>query len=839
MKIFLQLTLGAILLMPSSAWGQAKMYWVDLGRAEINRANLNGSNPQTILQGKVATFLALDTTNQKMYWTGGGKIWRADIDGTNDEVLLDTNIVDPQGIALDVAAGKMYWTDSRTDKIQRANLDGSEVEDLVTQGLSNPEGIALDVAAGKMYWTDFGTDKIQRANLDGSGIEDLITSRILRPTGIVICKNIAQIQIEASQTSICAGEVLTVSTSQMQNQGERPSFQWQINGQNVGNNRDFYSTNSLRNGARIRCILQSSLPCSAPVISNEIIVQVLGTPSVEIVPNVQGDICADTKVTFTADTQDLGINVNYQWLINGELKASTNTSTFTTDDFILNLENSVQVILSGDIPCVASNQPITASPLRFKVLPQVTPSVSLSIENINTRICENELATFNAVPNGGGVEPRYQWYINDIPQGGFSENSSFSTNDLEDQDRIRVAMISRLSCAVEDTVFSNPIFMEVIPVVAPTIEIESNVGGIACVGEHLIFRARESNAGINPRYRWRVNGINQTNLSPDNEIFVLPNASSDFTISVEMQADIQDTCLSNSAVFSDNLEVNVFSELVPTVNISLNQPNPICPGSEVIFTASPNLVDTSAAFRWFINNQPVGKDSLIFAPEEIQEDDEIRVEYTTSFSCATSQMVSSPTIIITVQALESPSDLIADAISEHQINLTWNDVSDREDRFIIERSENDDSNFIFHDFTFAGQTTYEDAVRVNPRTTYFYRVKAVNTDINCESAYSNVSGAATPGDTITSLSGEIAFSGLSVHPNPSTDGSFQLSLENNFTGKYQILISNALQQIVHQEVFRKRDALLEKTLDVSNLPSGLYYLHLLAEQGQSIIKILK
>ena len=51
----------------------------------------------------------------------------------------------PYGIALDVASGKMYWTDSEADKIQRANLDGSNVEDLVTTGLSNPFGIALGI----------------------------------------------------------------------------------------------------------------------------------------------------------------------------------------------------------------------------------------------------------------------------------------------------------------------------------------------------------------------------------------------------------------------------------------------------------------------------------------------------------------------------------------------------------------------------------------------------------------------------------------------------------------------------------------------------------------------
>jgi len=72
--------------------------------------------------------------------------------------------------AMGNAQGKMYWTDTGTDKIQRANLDGSGVEDLVTSGLSAPYGIALDAAGGKMYWTDGATNKIQRANLEGKSV---------------------------------------------------------------------------------------------------------------------------------------------------------------------------------------------------------------------------------------------------------------------------------------------------------------------------------------------------------------------------------------------------------------------------------------------------------------------------------------------------------------------------------------------------------------------------------------------------------------------------------------------------------------------------------------------
>ena len=52
-------------------------------------------------------------------------------------------------------------------KIQRANLDGTGVEDLVASGLVTPQGLALDVPGGKMYWVDSGAGFIQRANLSG------------------------------------------------------------------------------------------------------------------------------------------------------------------------------------------------------------------------------------------------------------------------------------------------------------------------------------------------------------------------------------------------------------------------------------------------------------------------------------------------------------------------------------------------------------------------------------------------------------------------------------------------------------------------------------------------
>ncbi len=167
-----------------------KMYWTDSGTEKIQRANLDGSNIENIVTGVEApNGIALDVAGGKMYWTVWMKIQRADLDGQNIEDLVESYIeiigtedlieeyVSPYGIVLDVAGGKMYWTEKWPNKIQRANLDGSNIEAIFT---GEPlHGIALDVAGGKVYWTDRddGMNRILRMNLDGSLVEELFTPR--------------------------------------------------------------------------------------------------------------------------------------------------------------------------------------------------------------------------------------------------------------------------------------------------------------------------------------------------------------------------------------------------------------------------------------------------------------------------------------------------------------------------------------------------------------------------------------------------------------------------------------------------------------------------------------
>ncbi|MEP1095847.1 MAG: T9SS type A sorting domain-containing protein [Cyclobacteriaceae bacterium] len=115
----------------------------------------------------------VDGTAGKVYWCDveNGQVRRVDFDGSNAEVLV--SVSGPRDIALDVAAGKMYYITNNggARQIWRANLDGTNVENIIL-GLPFLRGLALDLVNGHIYWTD--SDGISRANLDGSGQEEIV-----------------------------------------------------------------------------------------------------------------------------------------------------------------------------------------------------------------------------------------------------------------------------------------------------------------------------------------------------------------------------------------------------------------------------------------------------------------------------------------------------------------------------------------------------------------------------------------------------------------------------------------------------------------------------------------
>ena len=171
---------------------EGKIYWTN-PESGIHRSNLDGSNVEWLVIPDLRRpdKIALDIAGGKMYWTERDfdNLYRSNLDGSNTEPLLERKYGAPgwsriTDIALDLDAGEIYWTawyshgDYFVYRYLRANLDGSDTENFSYDNNVYVEGtsIALDVAGGKIYWmSPYRPYSILRADLDGSNAENVIT----------------------------------------------------------------------------------------------------------------------------------------------------------------------------------------------------------------------------------------------------------------------------------------------------------------------------------------------------------------------------------------------------------------------------------------------------------------------------------------------------------------------------------------------------------------------------------------------------------------------------------------------------------------------------------------
>jgi DNA-binding beta-propeller fold protein YncE len=147
------------------------------------RADLDGSNVVQALTSRVARpeYVSVDGVHGKVYWTDlvRASLARANLDGSDvQDIVREGGDADPTGVAVAPRAGYVYWSDDHLGGIRRAHLDGTSPEEVVTAKAEIPFAIQLDEASGKAYWINYPSDTapavIERANLDGSQAEDVV-----------------------------------------------------------------------------------------------------------------------------------------------------------------------------------------------------------------------------------------------------------------------------------------------------------------------------------------------------------------------------------------------------------------------------------------------------------------------------------------------------------------------------------------------------------------------------------------------------------------------------------------------------------------------------------------
>uniref|UniRef100_A0A8D0H854 LDL receptor related protein 1 n=1 Tax=Sphenodon punctatus TaxID=8508 RepID=A0A8D0H854_SPHPU len=90
-------------------------------------------------------------------------------------------------MAIDWLTGNFYFVDDIDDRIFVCNKNGNTCVTLLDLELYNPKGIALDPAMGKVFFTDYGQiPKVERCDMDGQNRTKLVDSKIVFPHGITL-----------------------------------------------------------------------------------------------------------------------------------------------------------------------------------------------------------------------------------------------------------------------------------------------------------------------------------------------------------------------------------------------------------------------------------------------------------------------------------------------------------------------------------------------------------------------------------------------------------------------------------------------------------------------------
>ena len=155
------------------------LYWTDYGEGrgegKIQRFGLGGSQVETIVSGlDYPQGIVLDVGAGKVYWTEINRIARSSLDGSQVETitLQHPSLRRESGgadLALGVGQGKMYVvTNTVPGSIYCVALSGGSSELLFSDWETEASAIGLDLSRGKIYFGDWSGGGIHRANLDGS-----------------------------------------------------------------------------------------------------------------------------------------------------------------------------------------------------------------------------------------------------------------------------------------------------------------------------------------------------------------------------------------------------------------------------------------------------------------------------------------------------------------------------------------------------------------------------------------------------------------------------------------------------------------------------------------------
>lgn len=509
--------------------------------------------------------------------------------------------------------------------------------------------------------------------------------------------------------------------------------------------------------------------------------------------------CPDDTLTFSVvSTINPGASPGYQWFVNG-IAATGVVSGTPGMTFTMNTHNNGDVVTckmtsSAGFPCA------TATPTRTSNSITITnttkpPTASIALTTGTNPGCAGQTLTFTASGTILGKAPTYEWFKNGTSQGAPSTAAKTFSGVFNNGDQIFCRIVSNSTCAIPPGIVSSNTIQVIHQQITADIVIAQVIGGNpVCSGHQAIFSANTTNAGSNPQFQWMLNGSSVTGATTP--IYVTDSLKDNDAVQCVLIAT--DPCVANPRDTSSPIIMRVTTSLVPTISVAITQgKNPGCLDSLIEFTASVTNLGTSPNFIWYINGFPAAFGN-VFSSSSLLNGDIIECRANqTDGKCYLPDTIASLPDTLTRSTTPNPPliHLIGNLLTTNQPgNYIWFGPKGKQ------ITGGEDGNY-------------------NPKELGDYY--AVTNNNGCWSKPSNIL-------TITLLDvTAISMDNLKVYPNPTT-GLLTLDWGMDAVNMDIDVLNPVGQRVLHDQMRGQS----HKTMDISQLPNGMYYIVLKDETGK-------
>ncbi len=403
-------------------------------------------------------------------------------------------------------------------------------------------------------------------------------------------------EIDKNTAIVCPGKTTTIKTKSL-NTGTRPIYQWTRNGTIIpGEDKIQLTANDFRDGELISCTVSAGSDCetSSFYITDQVTIK-LKTSSIQPEITIKASseyICGCSEIRFDASVKGAGKKPSYQWKKNGR-PVGIDQPFFISKD--LAPGDQISCAYSDFEDCINGAESVESNGILMQFSPQ-SPTPEIQISARPEFPCKGAPVKFITAVKNAGAAPVFDWMKNGQSVGVATDTIILSGLTETDIITCSIKTDATSACTQAGTYISNSLKVKFSEALVPSVKLEAPTDSV-CEGTEFSIRAIAKDAGTQPIYQWKINGIN---TGANTETLVLKNYNNLDTITCTIHADLSNSCILIDSAVSDKKVINIKKPAAIEMSVSEIKNN-VCLGGQVIFNAEYTNAGTNPQVTWYVN----------------------------------------------------------------------------------------------------------------------------------------------------------------------------------------------------------------------------------------------